>query len=109
MSDNTLLKSRRRFLGTAGGLGAAALGLTLLPAAGRSAELPHVTDADATAKALSYTADAAKTRNPAHKPGTDCSDCQFYSGAGDKGFGPCQMFPGKAVSAKGWCQAYAAR
>ncbi|MHC1479459.1 high-potential iron-sulfur protein [Frateuria aurantia] len=109
MSELTQLKSRRRFLGAAGSLGVTALGLGLLPVKASAADLPHVTDADATAKALSYVADAGKSANPARKPNTDCSSCQFYSGPKGKGFGPCQMFPGKSVSAVGWCQAYSAR
>ena len=32
---------------------------------------------------------------------------KFFSGTA--AYGPCQLFPGKAVNAKGWCSAYAAK
>jgi hypothetical protein len=38
--------------------------------------------------------------------GTDCANCNFYQGAAT-GYGPCQLFPGKSVNAKGWCSGYA--
>ena len=51
------------------------------------------------------TEDASKAPAP-HVAGQDCSNCNFYQGAAT-GFGPCQLFPGKAVNAKGWCAGYA--
>ena len=102
MSNEKDLESRRRFLKVAAGTTAAAAVLGGLPRFARAADLPHVTDADPTAKALGYVEDASKTTNPKHKPGANCSNCQFYSG-GPSGYGPCALFPGKSVNAKGWC------
>lgn len=73
-----------------------------LPRVARADDLPHVSESDLTAKALSYVEDATTSKDPKHKPGDTCANCQFYSGAAT-GYGPCQLFPGKAVSAKGWC------
>jgi hypothetical protein len=73
-----------------------------LPRVARAADLPHVSPDDPTAKALGYVEDAATTKDAKHKAGDVCSNCQFYSG-GASGYGPCQLFPGKSVNAKGWC------
>jgi len=97
-------ESRRRFLKLAAGAAAAAAALAVgsLPRLARAADAPHVAESDPTAKALGYVEDAGTTKDPKHKAGDVCANCQFYSGA-SSGFGPCQLFPGKAVSAKGWC------
>ena len=71
--------------------------------------LPHVAESDAQAMALGYREDAKKVdrqKFPAYKPGTDCDDCIQFEGKKKEAFGPCKIFPGKAVSAKGWCSAF---
>lgn len=102
MSNEKEIESRRRFLKVAAGTTAAAVVMGGLPRFAIAADLPHVTDADPTAKALAYVEDASKSTNPKRKPGDDCANCQFYSG-GASGYGPCALFPGKSVAAKGWC------
>ena len=70
-------------------------------------DLPHLAESDPTAMALGYKEDASKVdaaKFPQHKPGNVCGNCQFFGGGG--AYGPCQLFPGKAVNAKGWCSAY---
>ena len=97
--------ARRRFvicMSTAAG--AVALGGTLARIA-RAAELPHVAADDPTAKNLYYTEDASKA-GPPHQTGQQCVNCTFFSG-GNAAYGPCPLFPGKAVNSKGWCSAYA--
>ena len=101
-------ESRRRFLKFAAGTAATALLVSGLPRNARADDLPHVSEADPTAKALGYVEDAATTKDPKHKPGDTCGNCQFYSGAAT-GYGPCQLFPGKAVNAKGWCISHTAK
>ncbi|MDE1963532.1 MAG: high-potential iron-sulfur protein [Xanthomonadaceae bacterium] len=108
MSKEESIESRRRFLKIAAGTAAAAAVIGSLPRVARAADLPHVSESDPTAKALGYVEDASTTKDPKHKAGANCSNCQFYSG-GPTGFGPCQLFPGKAVSAKGWCVSHAAK
>ncbi|WP_049621442.1 high-potential iron-sulfur protein [Frateuria defendens] len=102
MSHEKDLASRRRFLKAAAGTAAVAVVAGSLPRFARAADLPHVSESDPTAKALGYVEDAGKSGNPKRKPGDVCSNCQFYS-AGSGGYGPCQLFPGKSVNAKGWC------
>lgn len=102
MSNEKEVESRRRFLKIAAGSAAAAVIVGSVPRFARAADLPPLTDADPTAKALAYVEDATKSTNPKHKAGDDCSNCQFYGG-GPTGRGPCPIFPGKSVNAKGWC------
>ena len=101
--------SRRRFLGLLGGVAGSALLIGLLPRTARAADLPHVAESDPTAKALDYVEDASKSKNPKHKPGDVCANCQFFTGTGSSGYGPCQLFPGKSVNAKGWCVSHTAK
>ena len=102
--SNATDQNRRRFLGVAGAVGAVALTGTL-PRFARAADLPHLTLDDPTATALKYTEDANKAEAP-HQAGQTCANCNFYQG-GTAAFGPCQLFPGKAVNLKGWCAGYA--
>jgi hypothetical protein len=98
------IESRRRFLQrvtvTIGG--ACVGGMSMFVRAG---ELPHLTDADPTAKAMNYVEDAGSAKNALYRAGSTCANCQFYNGP-DTGYGTCQLFPGKAVNAKGWCSSY---
>lgn len=104
MSERTDSTSpRRHFLKAAAGTAAAFAALGLLPRRTRAAQLPHLALDDPTANALQYTEDASSVKNALYKPGDTCANCQFYQGASGEGFGPCQLFPGKAVNAKGWC------
>jgi len=98
---------RRRFITT---LTAAALIGAVVPRKPAAADLPHLAETDPTAAALGYHEDAAKTdatKFPAHTATQQCANCNFFQGGGE--YGPCQLFPGKAVNAKGWCSAYAAK
>lgn len=97
--------SRRRFFATAGGALGVAVLANALPKIARAADLPHLTTDDPTAKALNYTEDNTKA-GPPHQAGQECANCNFYQGAAT-GYGPCQLFPGKAVHSKGWCAGYA--
>jgi hypothetical protein len=104
MSQNTN-QGRRHFLSVAG-TAAGALALAgALPRRAHADDLPHQTLDDPTAKALNYTEDASKAAPP-HQPGQACSNCNFFHG-GATGYGPCDLFPGKSVNAKGWCSGYA--
>lgn len=79
-----------------------------LPAqAGNS--LPHVTEADPTAKALGYVDNAANVdrgKFPAFKPGAHCATCNFFQGKAGDAYAPCQIFPGKSVAGAGWCASH---
>ncbi|HTV86153.1 MAG TPA: high-potential iron-sulfur protein [Dyella sp.] len=95
---------RRRFLQLATAAVAVAATATLTRFAHADDQM-HVTDADPTAKALGYVEDATTTKSALYKAGSTCANCQFYSGS-KSGYGPCQLFPGKVVNAKGWCTSY---
>lgn len=106
MSDSN--PSRRRFLVRSLVAAAAApLAARLLSAPATAAELPPIPADHATAVALAYTEDAASAKHASFKPGSLCSNCQFYTGAPDAARGPCTLFAGYSVAAKGWCSAWA--
>ncbi len=102
-------QNRRRFLtGASTAIGAAVL-VGALPRQARAADLPHLSPTDATAQTLGYVEDATKAdkaKFPTYAAGNDCANCNFYQG-GAAAWGGCQLFPGKAVAAKGWCSAHA--
>ena len=100
---------RRRFLATAA---AAAGSLAVVGVATRSAQaadLVPLKETDSLAVSMNYKEDSAKVdakKFPNHKATQTCANCQFYQGTGGA-TGPCQLFPGKSVTAKGWCQVWA--
>jgi hypothetical protein len=101
--------SRRSVLTLIGAAGAALMvGSRPMRAQGAAQDLPHLDPSDPTAKALGYTEDATKvdkSRFPAFKPAARCANCNFFQGTGGP-YGPCQIFPGKSVSANGWCASH---
>ncbi len=73
-------------------------------------DLPHLSMDDPMAKGMRYTEDAstvdAATRN---NPAADqtCANCALVQGNDGDAWRPCQIFPGKAVAAAGWCSVWA--
>ena len=71
--------------------------------------MPQLSEDDPMAKAMRYThdtstVDPASRANPAAEQ--NCANCALIQG--DEGeWRPCQIFPGKAVNANGWCQVWA--
>ncbi len=107
--ENTLSKiARRKFIQLSA---VAAAGCFMQP--GREAqadELPHLSADDPMAKAMKYTEDAssvdpAARNNPA--PEQTCANCALVQGNDGDAWRPCQIFPGKAVAAAGWCSVWA--
>jgi hypothetical protein len=99
-----LVPQRRRFLTLLAACGTAAIALPAL------ADVVPLPETDPTAQALGYKADSNQVdaaKFPKHTPQQQCANCNFFQGAGATG--PCQLFPGKSVTAKGWCSAYAAK
>lgn len=103
--------SRRRFIQAALlGAGAAPWVGGLLISTAKASELPALAEADATAAALGYKEDTAQVdaaKYPNHKPEQTCAGCSLAQAAQADGRLPCSLFPGKSVSAKGWCSAWA--
>lgn len=100
--------ARRKFIQ----LSAVAAAGYLAPAGreARADDLPHLTNDDPMAMAMKYTSDAstvdsATRANPAADQ--NCSNCALIQGNDGDAWRPCQIFPGKAVSAKGWCSVWA--
>ncbi len=95
--------SRRRFLLIAA-MATASLPIAarLVPQA-RAAGLNKLPLDNPQAKALGYTEDASKTKNPAYKAGSMCGNCQFFTAT----TGACALFAGFSVTPKGWCSAWA--
>jgi hypothetical protein len=71
--------------------------------------LPHVAESDPQAAALGYRDDAKKVDRKKfanYQPGKDCDDCVQFEGKKGEAWGPCKIFPGKAVNRNGWCSAF---
>jgi hypothetical protein len=99
--------NRRGFGRLCAGLVVATLGTESYSA--RAADLPQVDESGAQAQALGYRHDAAQVDRAKFAnfvEGSMCANCQLFQGAGAD-WGPCAIFPGVAVAAKGWCSAYA--
>src|SRR5262249_11667403 len=104
-------QSRRSFIALAGVTGAVAIaGIRPDPALAQGGkDLPHLAESEPTAKALGYVEDASKvdkTKFPTYKAGAQCATCNFFQGKPNDAYGPCQIFPGKAVASKGWCASH---
>ncbi|TCT18854.1 high-potential iron-sulfur protein [Thiobaca trueperi] len=117
MSDKPICKSRRDAVKVMLGAAAAIPMINLVGFGTARAQAPATAVAadDATAVALKYHANAAESDRAAQaRPGLPadqqhCANCQFSqadaAGASAEWLG-CQLFPGKLVSANGWCQSW---
>lgn len=95
----TTANARRRFIFQTA---AAAIALPLFGQAFAQA-LKKLPADNPTATALKYVANAATSKEPTKKPGSNCANCQFFTAA----TGGCSLFAGYAVSPSGWCTAWA--
>lgn len=104
MTAETSRHSRRRFIRiAAAGLAAAPLANALL--SGTAEAVDKLSESDPTASALGYKMDATKAANRKDSSAT-CANCMQYSGKAGEAEGPCTIFGGKLVTAKGWCTAW---
>jgi hypothetical protein len=98
MSDNLIQQGRRRVMKLAlGSIVAIPLANVLVRNPAQAAE--QVSADDPQAKQLKYT-------DVSPKKGEYCDNCTYYGGGAK--MGPCQIFQGKLVAAKGWCSAWSA-
>jgi hypothetical protein len=103
MTEHASNESRRRFIRiSVAGLGAAPFAALLSGAAGA---VDAVGESDPTAAALGYKLDATKAGNRKDNSAV-CGNCGLYSGSPNASDGPCSVFGGKLVTAKGWCTAW---
>jgi len=73
-------------------------------------DLPHLSADDPMAAAMKYTDDASTVDPSArNNPAADqtCANCALVQGNDGDAWRPCQIFPGKAVAAAGWCSVWA--
>jgi High potential iron-sulfur protein len=90
-----------------------ALGVALAPIAAAlrqaraadAASLPLLSVDAPEAKAVKYVENGQQAKDKA--PDRSCANCGLYQGASGSTQGPCQLFPGKAVRAAGWCSSWA--
>ena len=78
----------------------------------KAEDMPHLDPADPAAKALLYVHDSSQvdTSNPMaarHEASQNCANCAQIQGEDGAEWRPCGIFPGKLVSAKGWCSVWA--
>ncbi len=101
--DRTVLEIKRRRFLKLGSLAVASV--TLASGAGKTfAQSPRVDPNDAKAQDLGYKNDASevdKSRFAKYEPGQMCARCQFFKGAAGDAWGPCQVFSGRQVNARG--------
>ena len=101
MTVHTFHASRRRFIKiTAAGLAAAPFAGALC--SGNAEAADAVSESDPIATALTYKIDATKASNRKDQTAV-CANCNLYSGKPGAADGPCSVFGGKLVNAKGWC------
>ncbi|HEX3951651.1 MAG TPA: high-potential iron-sulfur protein [Steroidobacteraceae bacterium] len=77
----------------------------------QSAELPHLDVKDPAAVKLGYVEDASQAdakKYPAFVKGSSCDNCLLLQGSPGADYRPCELFPGKAVSVRGWCSGWSA-
>jgi len=58
---------------------------------------------------LGYVSDAKNadtTKYKTYVAGQVCSNCALFQGKANDASGPCPLFAGNSVAAKGWCSAY---
>ena len=109
MSQSNIDQERRRVLTLA------AASVVLVPLASLitrgtavAGELPHLSEDDPTAKALSYVHDAANAPAGKRKDGTYCKNCNLIRRK-EGAWRGCAIFPGKVVNADGWCAGWVGR
>lgn len=76
----------------------------------RAAELPHLDVKDPAAVALGYVENATQVdakKYLTYVKGSRCDNCLLLQGSSGA-YRPCNLFPGKLVSAAGWCSGWTA-
>ncbi len=76
---------------------------------GALAQGAMVAESDAQPSAVGYKTDgsrADKVKFPRYAAGQQCSTCALYQGKYGDVSGPCPLFAGKQVQARGWCSVW---
>ena len=80
--------------------GTALIGVTLGGVALQANAQEKITLDNPTAAGLKYV-------HTSEIEGKNCANCQYLQGEAGSEWRPCAFFPGKLVSAKGWCAGWA--
>jgi hypothetical protein len=111
MADTVSQAARRRFLKIAtAGVAAAPFGGMLVMRRARAAG--KVDPKSDLAQQLGYAPDASTVDTsqwPMYEKGHDCANCQLFHGDQGAESGPCDLFGGELVEAKGWCSGWTER
>jgi hypothetical protein len=93
-------------------LSMAAVATALLrPRQSQAAGPPHLNVKDPAALKLGYVENASQVdvkKYPSYIKGSNCENCLLLQGATGAHYRPCNLFPGKLVSASGWCSSWSA-
>ncbi len=74
-------------------------------------DLPKLDPREAAAVALGYVEDVSKldkAKAQNYVDGSNCENCLQLQGTTGPAYRPCTLFPGRLVSAKGWCSGWTA-
>jgi len=99
--------TRRALVKNLGLAAGAAAALPFRPS--RAAEPQRLDLKDPAAIALGYveSADLVDAKKyPAYVKGSTCENCLLLQGSSGSSYRPCTLFPGKVVSASGWCSGW---
>ena len=75
----------------------------------RGAEHARLDVKDPAAMAVGYVENAGQVdvkKYPTFVKGSTCENCLQLQGSAGSAYRPCSLFPGKLVSASGWCTAW---
>ncbi len=103
--------TRRTLLKHLGMAAVAASAASLAPRRAQAAEAAHLDVKEPAAVAVGYVEDASRVdlgKYPGYVKGSTCENCLLLPGAGGSPYRPCDLFPGKLVSASGWCSGWTA-
>lgn len=109
IKQNRIDIERRGFL-RIGSLAVAALAMASHTGTSRAqAAQSRLDEKDPQAQSLGYKHDATQVdakKFPRYRAGEVCENCQLFQAKPGNAWGPCPIFPGKQVNAKGWCTSY---
>ena len=93
-------------------LAAVTAGTAGVPRSALTQETPRLDERNPAAIALRYVHDATRAdsiKSPTYRPGQTCVNCLWVQGEEGVAWRPCAKFPGKLVSAAGWCNVWVAK
>ena len=74
-----------------------------------SEALPELSEDDPTAQQLKYVHDASSVSGDMRGKSEYCYNCRYFKGEQNTAWAACDLFPGKAVNANGWCNVWSAK